>query len=102
MGPRRAHPEVVLDSRIPPTPQPHPQPIHAQELFERRGGRHGLPVPNSPYGLRGRKVTLKKNTVRSGAQELCESRGGRPGPLSSTFLAQSLIVLMISVDVKQH
>ena len=30
----------------------------------------------------------------SRAQELCESRGGRPGP--------SLIVLMASVDIKQH
>ena len=28
------------------------------------------------------------------AQELCESRGGRPGP--------SQIVIMVSVDVKQH
>ena len=28
-------------------------------------------------------------------QELCESRGGRPGLLS-------LIVLMVSVDIKQH
>ena len=46
----------------------------AQKLCERRGGLHGLPVPNSPYGLRGRKVTLKNRP-----QELCESRGGRPG-----------------------
>ena len=30
----------------------------AQELRESRGGRPGLPVPNSPYGLRGRKATL--------------------------------------------
>ena len=29
-----------------------------QELCERRGGRPGLPVPNSPYGLCGRKGTL--------------------------------------------
>ena len=32
---------------------------------------------------------------RSRAQELCESRGGRPG-------LPSLISLMVSVDVKQH
>ena len=32
---------------------------------------------------------------QSRAQELCESRGGRPG-------LQSLISLMVSVDVKQH
>ena len=29
-----------------------------QELCESRGGRPGLPVPNSPYGLCGRKATL--------------------------------------------
>jgi len=28
------------------------------ELCERRGGRPGLSVPNSPYGLCGRKATL--------------------------------------------
>ena len=33
------------------------------------------PVPNRPYGFCGRKATL--NYLR--AQELCESRGGRPG-----------------------
>ena len=34
--------------------------IRAPELCESRGGRPGLPVPNSPYGLCGRKPTLKK------------------------------------------
>ena len=29
-----------------------------QELCESRGGRPGLPVPNSPDGVCGRKVTL--------------------------------------------
>ena len=28
----------------------------AQDLCESRGGRPGLPVPNSPYGLCGRKA----------------------------------------------
>ena len=46
----------------------------AQELCESRDGRQGLPVPNSPYGLCGRKETLKNRP-----QEVCESRGGRPG-----------------------
>ena len=49
-------------------------------MCESRGGRPGLPVPNNPYGLCGRKATLSLNSlslVRS--QELCESRGGRPG-----------------------
>ena len=31
--------------------------IRAQELCESRGGRLGLPVPNNPYGLCGRKAT---------------------------------------------
>ena len=34
--------------------------IRAQELCESRGGRPGLPVPNNPYGLCGRKAALKK------------------------------------------
>ena len=29
-----------------------------QELCESSGGRPGLPVPNGPYGLCGRKATL--------------------------------------------
>ena len=33
----------------------------AQELCESRGGRSGLPDPNSPYGLCGRKATLNWN-----------------------------------------
>ena len=52
-------------------------------------GPHSLsdssPVTNRPYGF----------CDRNRAQELCESRGGRPG-------LQSLISLMVSVDVKQH
>ena len=35
-----------------------------------------LPVPNNPYGLCGRKATLNSKEY---TQELCESRGGRPG-----------------------
>ena len=32
----------------------------AQQLCENRGGRPGLPVPNSPYDLCGSKATLKR------------------------------------------
>ena len=46
----------------PPPPPTHPQPIHAQELCERRGGRHGLPVTNSPYRRRGRTATMNLNS----------------------------------------
>ena len=53
--------------------------IRAQELCESGGGRPVLPVPDSPYGLYGRKATFKADDeaiIR--AQELCESGGGRP------------------------
>ena len=33
-------------------------PIRVQELCESRGGRPGLPVPNSPYGLCGHTATV--------------------------------------------
>ena len=33
----------------------------AQELCQSRGGRPGLPVPNSPCGFCGRKATLNLN-----------------------------------------
>ena len=45
-------------------------------MCESRGGRPGLPVPNSPYGLCGLKAALNLKSPR--AQELCESRGGCP------------------------
>ena len=48
----------------------------AQGLCESRGGRPEIPVPNSPYGLCGRKATL--NYLR--AREACKSGGDRPGP----------------------
>ena len=34
--------------------------VRSRELCESRGGRPGLPVPNIPYGLCGRKATLEK------------------------------------------
>ena len=35
--------------------------LRAQELCESRDDRSGLPDPNSPYGLCGRKATLNWN-----------------------------------------
>ena len=32
-----------------------------EKLSEGRGGRPGLSVPNSPYGLYGRKATLEED-----------------------------------------
>ena len=50
--------------------------FRAQELCESPGGLSGLPVPNSPYGLCGRKATLNSNSdFFPSNQELCESPG---------------------------
>ena len=37
--------------------------IRAHELCESRGGRPGLPVPDSPYGLCEHKATLNLNLL---------------------------------------
>ena len=70
----------LVYTRHPPTP---PQRVNcsAQELGESRGGRPGLPVPDSPYGFCGRKAILNERTNSKTLKdrELCESRGGRPG-----------------------
>ena len=66
--------------------------FRTQELCESRGGRPGLPVPNSPYGLCGRKATLKPQS------ELWSCVKVEVAVLSSP----SLIVRTVSVDVKQH
>ena len=60
---------------------------------ESRGGRRGLPVPNSPHGLCGRKATLN-----CGISELKSCVKVEVAVLDSP----SLIVLVVSVDVKQH
>ena len=65
--------------------------IRAQELCESRGGRPGLPVPNSSYGLYGRKATLEVTELRSCVKVEVAVLG-----------SPSLIVLMVSMDVKQH
>ena len=41
--------------------------LRAQKLCESGGGRPGLPVPNSPYGLCGHRTTLNLNTSSSGS-----------------------------------
>ena len=58
-----------------------------------RGGRPGLPVPNSPYGLCGQKATLNLF-----ATELRSCLKVEVAVLG----APSLIVRTVSVDVKQH
>ena len=62
--------------------------VRAQELCDSRGGRPGLPVVNSPYGLCECKATLNfKNSVKVEV---------------AVLVFPSLMVLMVSVDVKQH
>ena len=65
----------------------------AQELCEGRGGRPGIPVPNSPYGLCGRKATLicSFSELRSCVKVEVDVLG-----------SPSITVLMAFVDLKQH
>ena len=53
--------------------------IKSQELCESRGGRPGLPVANSPYGLCGRKATLEEEVHSSELRSCVEVEVGRPG-----------------------
>ena len=47
--------------------------FRVQELCESRDGRPGLPVPNSPYGLCGRKATLNfKTRVVLNTRKMCK------------------------------
>ena len=45
--------------------------LRTQEVYESRGGRPGLPVPNSPYGFCGRAATLNLNW----SDTLCRFQG---------------------------
>ena len=59
-------------------------------------GSPGLPVqPKSLSGLCGRKATLNARSGVIMVQELCESRGGRPG-------LSVLTSLLVSVDVTNY
>ena len=59
-------------------------------------GRPGLPVPNSPYGLCGRKATLEEDDMASEFRICVKVEVDVLG-------SPSLIVLiMVSVDVMQH
>ena len=53
-------------------------PNEVQGRFESRGGTSWAPVPNKPTVSVDVKQHFNDNTVFR-AQELCESRGGRPG-----------------------
>ena len=69
--------------------------FRAQELSESRGGRPGPLTANSPYGLCGRKATLNSNhTCIQSSGLICVRIE------VAVLVSPSLIVLMISVDVK--
>ena len=59
-------------------------------------GRPGLPVPNSPYGLCGRKATLEEDDM---ASELRICVIAEVDVLGSPSL---IVLVMVSVDVMQH
>ena len=42
---------------------PHPEQSSKAVSVLSSGSRHGLPVPNSPYGLCGRKATLDEEEL---------------------------------------
>ena len=53
------------------------QDVRTQELCEGRGGRPGLPVPNSPYGLYGRKATFEEEEEEANVFDASERLAGR-------------------------
>ena len=58
------------------------------------GGRPGLPVPNSPYGLCGRKATLKlQNSILSRVKV-------EVAVLGSNSL--TVRIVSVNVDTKEH
>ena len=56
-------------------------------------GHHTIPLSAEPVWLSAKAAALAARAIR--VQELCESRGGRPG-------LSVLTSLMVSVDVKQY
>ena len=67
-----------------------------QELCKCRGGRPGLPVPNSPYGLCGRKATLNEQLAHPTELRSCVKVE------VAVLGSPSLISLMVSEDVRQQ
>ena len=73
-------------------------PLRTQGLCESRGGLPELPVPNSPYGLCGRRTEITRTRTRTPLTSGAVSVKVGVAVLGSP----SLIVLMVSVAVKQH
>ena len=69
--------------------------FRAQEPCENRDGHPGLPVPDTPYDLCGRKATVNLNTRQTELRSCVKVEVAVLG-------CSSLIVLTVSVNVKQH
>ena len=67
-------------------------------MCESRGGRPGLPVPNSPYGLCGRKATQIELERLSSELRACV----KVEVAVLGFPSLVIISLVVSVAVKQH
>ena len=98
-APHRADPGELQRTRL-PSPEPTTLCTRArcllkktQELCENGGGRPGLPVPNSPSGLCGRKATSEE--VQTELRSCVKVEVAVLGSPSRT-------VRTVSVDVKQH
>ena len=83
--------------------------FRAEELCESRSGRPGLPVRNSPYGLCGRNAALNGFFFLFFFISIELDHSGQRSELQSCVKVEvdvlgspSLIVFMVSVDVKQH
>ena len=74
--------------------------FRTRDLCESRGGRPGLSVPNSPYGLYGRKATVEEEEGRSFYSEVGSCEKVEVAVLSPSLIV--LMVIMVPVDEKQH
>ena len=77
-----------MSARYPRTLSPTSSSDTTQELSESGGDRRGLPVPNTCYGLCGRKATLNERAMQSSGA-VWKSRWPS-------------IVRTVSVDVERH
>ena len=69
----------------------------APEVCESRGGRPGLPAPNSPHGLCGRKATLNPTKILRRKKKKKKKTRGKGGASSqgSPFLLHSFPLVHI-------
>ena len=84
-------------------------PDRGQDLCESRRGRPELPVPNGPYGLRGRKAAFEEEEEEEEEASPTMNLNQSPSELKNcvketvdVLVSPSLIVRTVSVDVKHH